>query len=448
MLMLGFTASHSAADESAPPCETGASVAAPPHKQAFFNEPITTAGTATSPDAPGAPSGITAGIVSLILQAAEKSTIKIAMYHIGEPGTLPTDTLDSDLIIEALRRVHYQCDVTVQVITDAANVPTKGTNELATFATISTCYHGCFSGDNADYLMHNKFMLINDMAWTNTAENLVVQMTANWTQGSLSDQWWNAMVAIWADSPLFASYNGYWDELYSCRRTGSRPAGCSGGTDPTQGGSGNTGASVNYFPQTSGDPVITGIENVDCSTTDPSTIQVMMSFWSGLRGTSLADTDNSIAKALRARKVAGCVVQIVLPTDQETAVNALIAAGLEHHCSADRRTSDLAGLRTNEVLEEPTEPDLSGFDGRLGPAVHSKYMIINGTYSDDPNSAVVFVGSQNFTRGSLEDNDETWLKIWARGQQFPENRPVVEAFEANFAHIWASTPVCLLPPQV
>lgn len=420
VLFVAVAAPATADDAEAPPCATGAVVSAPAQKLTFFNEPLTTAEVADSPDVPGAPSTITAGLLSLILQAEQGAFIRIALYQIGETGSL-ADTLESDLLIEALRTVYEHCNVDIDVITDMANAATPAIDDLDAFAAIHICDEGCFAGDDPLHEMHNKFLTIDDMVWTAAAEKLVVQMTANWTQGSLSEKYWNAMIALWGDAALHDGYRDYWHDMWECRVTGSPPEGCTSSNSdespsqfPVQGASGTTGASANFFPQSSGDPVLTAIGNVGCSPTDRSLIQVMMSYWGGSRGAA-------IAGALGSAKKDGCTVQVVLPIDQGAAVDALEAAGLAPHCSADR------------------DEDL---DPRFGPAVHSKYMLLNGKYSDDILNQRVFVGSQNFTTFNLKRHDNTWLQVRATSSQFHDNRAVYSAFAANFAKIWASTPEC------
>jgi phosphatidylserine/phosphatidylglycerophosphate/cardiolipin synthase-like enzyme len=59
--------------------------------------------------------------------------------------------------------------------------------------------------------------------------------------------------------------------------------------------------------------------------------------------------------------------------------------------------------------------------------MHQKGITINGVWSGQPNTKVVYSGSQNFAPASTTDNNELILRHFSDA--------VYDAYSANFAHI-------------
>lgn len=75
-----------------------------------------------------------------------------------------------------------------------------------------------------------------------------------------------------------------------------------------------------------------------------------------------------------------------------------------------------------------TAPNGDGTTRSIG--IHSKYLLIEGTYLGAANRKLVFTGSHNYTYPNLRSHDETLLKI--------DDPAVHDAFKANFEAIRTS----------
>jgi hypothetical protein len=78
----------------------------------------------------------------------------------------------------------------------------------------------------------------------------------------------------------------------------------------------------------------------------------------------------------------------------------------------------------------------------LVPTVHSKYILIRGTYKGQKDAMVVSTGSERFVNASLNRADETWMKLISSPRDNQDNAAVYAAYLANFNAMWASTPAC------
>ncbi|MFE3997007.1 phospholipase D-like domain-containing protein [Streptomyces goshikiensis] len=74
-----------------------------------------------------------------------------------------------------------------------------------------------------------------------------------------------------------------------------------------------------------------------------------------------------------------------------------------------------------------TATDAAGVSRTIG--IHSKYLLIEGTYLGGAHRKLVFTGSHNYTFPNLRSHDETLLKI--------DDAAVYDAFAANFESIKA-----------
>lgn len=351
---------------------------------------------------PGAPSVITQEIVDLIAEANPGSTIKIAIYFVLDE-TPATDGADEiDRIAAAVRAAVLAKGVTVIVVTDSVSDDdvrvTDAQDDLESAgAVIRKCSAGCFTGSGA--IMHNKFMTLTDVGGT----PVVAQMSANWSNKQLRDFYYNNMVVIRGDQALFNTYNTYWGQLSSCA-VSSCPA-----TYPTQGGGGDAGSEtfVHFFPRstTTSDPPLSEIENVTCP---GSEIDVVMGSWTTNNPRPL-----EIRDTLLAQRADGCTVRLVVPRSEPIATGGYMDAFQD-----DARC---------------TGPQ---------PVSHSKFMLVDGTYSGVAESRIVFTGSHNFTYGAWRENDEAWLKIDSAGGSPANNVAVFGAYLQNFEQMWNLATPC------
>lgn len=127
-----------------------------------------------------------------------------------------------------------------------------------------------------------------------------------------------------------------------------------------------------------------------------------------------AFTRLQVADKLVALKNAGCRVE-------------LLHNGEDGNLGTAVQTS-IAGRLTYAARCSGTAVDGTGASRTIG--IHSKYMLIEGTYLGGANRKLVFTGSHNYTIPNLRANDETLLKI--------DDPGVYDAFKANFETIKTS----------
>ena len=203
--------------------------------------------------------------------------------------------------------------------------------------------------------MHNKFITISD--------NTVIQMSANF-DGGMTGNHNNAVVIN--DQKIFDEYNFYFCDL--------------------QKGKTNTnyyryikGRSAKYkgyiFPRRHGDTILSILNNVGCS---GSRIHIAMAYWSISRV--------KILEKLISMSKKGCDIKLIVRNAQHPVYQKLIVKLAE--TGLDYR------LTSNSYLR----------------ALHSKYLLIDGTYAGKQRK-VVFTGSHNYTGSSLRKNDEILLRI-------------------------------------
>ncbi|MFE9401273.1 phosphatidylserine/phosphatidylglycerophosphate/cardiolipin synthase family protein [Streptomyces sp. NPDC006530] len=254
---------------------------------------------------------------------------------------------------------------------------------------------------------HNKFFLFS---MAGSTDNVVFQTSANLTTSQRRNLFNNAVTIPDAGSGLYASYRAYWQDLVS---SGSSGPGLATYYKTQDAGAYKTyffprqekaGATFDNDPGT--DTVVSLLNNVDCAG-GATRIRIGM----------YAFTRVQIADKLVALKRAGCGVE-------------LLHDGEEGNLGSAVRAS-IAGNLTYAARCAGTAVDGSGASRSIG--IHSKYLLIEGTYLGGANRKLVFTGSHNYTFPNLRANDETLLKI--------DNAAVYDAFRANFESI-ESGPHC------
>jgi HKD family nuclease len=354
--------------------------------------PVTTGAVFNDPS-DGDPAALVRTICGLVRQTPPGARIQVA--HFVMSGTAGTEFADA--LIEAHRR-----DVDVQVVLDGdtrgAAIAAKLSAELGTDPAAGSWVHVCTgppSGGTAACIgnkgQHNKFYLFSR---TGGASGVVVQSSANLTDLN-SSTYWNNAVVLPGNRALYAAYAGYFADLaaerkdldyYRVVRTGSR-----GGP-----------VHAHFFPKASGDPILAYLGKVSCE--GGTTIRVGMSEWDTYR--------IAIPEKLRDLAARGCTVRIVY------------------------------GIMDDEVkrllLAEPrVELRVLGDGSALPGRVHSKYLLVEGTYDGVRDARWVFTGSHNYNETSLRRNDETLLRIG--------NRAVYDQYAANFERMRAVAPPAVQP---
>ncbi|GGQ03346.1 phospholipase D-like domain-containing protein [Streptomyces roseolilacinus] len=364
--------------------------------------PVTT--TATFNDPAGdtaAQSRIRDHVTDLIGRAPAGSTISVAMY-----------TFTEDTVADALAAAHAR-GVRVRVILDHTSVTMAGgeygrlADALGTDRTRPSWVHACpagrgcigsrtLPGDADGAINHNKFLLFSS---TGGADKVVVQTSANLTNTQRTDLFNNAVTLV--DAGLYDVYQAYFADLLA--------HGTSGGTDhyyrtPTSA----TGPYKAYFfprkesfakapdDDASTDTVKLVLDNVGCA---GGATQVRVA-------ANLFTRDEVAAKLVELHR-AGCAVHLARdggPGSTGSAVAGVLAGRLTAQAACD-------------------EPRAGGAPVRL----HSKYLLVEGTYNGQAGRRIVFTGSHNYTYPALRANDETLLKI--------DDAALYDRFKADHQHL-------------
>ncbi|OEJ51910.1 hypothetical protein BGK72_15185 [Streptomyces agglomeratus] len=342
---------------------------------ATFNHP---AGTAAEQ------SRIRDHITGLVNRAAAGTSITVSMY------TFTDDTV-ADALVAAKRR-----GVSVKVILDRTSVTMTG-GEYDTLAAglgtdrtrpswVLACPagRGCVGtrtlpGDADGPINHNKFFLFSSVGGS---DPVVVQTSANMTHTQRTNLFNNAVTIVGAG--LYDIYRAYFADLL---KYGASSGGLSHYyRTPSSGGyktyffprRERQGAGHNNDART--DTVKLILDNVGCA----GGTQVRMA--------ANLFTRDEVAKKLVSLKSAGCSVRLAhdgAPRSMSASVERAVSGGLTERvrCYEDRGS------------------------GLPRAGLHSKYLLVEGTYAGAAGRRLVFTGSHNYTYPALRSNDETLLKI-------------------------------------
>ncbi|MEV0620599.1 phospholipase D-like domain-containing protein [Nonomuraea sp. NPDC050404] len=351
------------------PVRTGAD--APVRTGAVFSEPVG-----------GDPAAIVRTLCGLVRQTPAGASIQIA--HFVMSGTAGTEFAAE--LLEAHRR-----GVQVRVVLDGdergAAVAAQLAAGLGTDTTAGSWLHVCtgpMSGGTAACIgnkgQHNKFYLFSR---TGRASDVVVQSSANLTDLNSSTYWNNAAV-LTGDRRLYAAYDSYFADLAAERKNLDYYRVVQ-----------TRSARAYFFPKAEGDPIVDQLGRVSCRR--GTTIRVGMSEWDAYRV--------AIAERLRDLAGDGCRVQVVYGIAAEEVKTVLTA---------------------NPRIELSTLGSGSALPGRI----HSKYLLIEGSYDGDRDAHVVLTGSHNYNETSLRRNDETLLRL--------KDRNIYRQYVANFDRMRAA----------
>ena len=244
---------------------------------------------------------------------------------------------------------------------------------------------GSCRGGAPNQAMHAKFYAFSH---TGTARNVVMVSSANLNKGGAT-LGYNDMFTMRGVPATFALYERVHAEMARDRVDGDPYRVLQDGRFLTQ-----------IFPKrgadASSDPTFQTLKRVRCSGATGSAgvrghtvIRVSMFHWGGDRGVYLA-------KKLVGLDRAGCVVSVIYGAPSSEVSRIL-------RDSAHRGGIALYDSRVDRNGDH--HPDLR---------VHTKYMLIGGSYGGDTSSWQVFTGSQNWVKQSLTGGDENTLQIYSR----------------------------------
>lgn len=369
VLAVGLTSAN--ADAPAP-----SAAATVPETGALFNDPN---GTAEEQYA------IRDYLHELVDEAQTGSTISMSIYNITD-----FDADFADAVVAAAdrgvnTRVVLESTASAQTGSGQAIIDALGTDTNAE-SWVSVCTVGCHGTRHN----HNKFYLFSDVS---DVSDVVVQSSANFTVSNGS-RFWNNAVTFVENPGLYQSYLDYFYDL--ARDT----------EDADYYHTDSLGGVKTYFFPRAGstsatDTVYNTLENVSCTgnsnvgTSDGRTI-IRVAMWYFGRV--------AIAERLADLGVQGCEVQIAY-TDM---------------LAEPKSALDSAPNVTLVSLEDDDARDI----------IHSKYMLIEGSYAGVADRSVVFTGSPNYSDAALRLNDEAMLRIY--------NDTIHDQYVDNFEDIWAS----------
>ncbi|MFF2570479.1 phospholipase D-like domain-containing protein [Streptomyces sp. NPDC058084] len=363
--------------------------------------PVTTTATFNDPSGDAAAQDrIRAHVIDLIGRAPAGSTITAGLY-----------TFTEDTVTDALGAAKAR-GVNVRVIVDHTSVTMTGGEYDRLAARLGTdrsqgswvlacpAGRGCIGsrqlpGDADGAINHNKFWLFSS---TGGASDVVVQTSANMTGVQRTDLFNNAVTIV--DSGLYGIYQDYFADLlaYGTSATGlshyyKTPA---SGPYKAYFFPRKEAAGTTYDNDASTDTVKLILDNVGC--TGGTQIRMAANLF----------TRDEVASKLVALKNAGCSVTLAhdgYPGSMGSGVESIISGKLTQRvqCYEDRGT------------------------GVAKAGLHSKYLLVEGTYDGVAGRKLLWTGSHNYTYPALRANDETLLKI--------DNAALYDQFKANHQYL-------------
>ncbi len=340
-------------------------------------------------------------IVDLINQTQAGSQITVSMY------TFTDDVVSGALVAAKQRGVAVRIIVDHTTVTMAGGEYTTLANGLGTDRGQSSWVMACPAGrgcigtrvlpsDTDGPINHNKFFLFSQVGGAN---DVVVQTSANMTGTQRTDLFNNAVTIV--DPGLYSIYQAYFADLLS------HGAG-SGLSDYYKTPSSTTGPYKAYFfPRKEA----SGASYDNDASTD--TVKLILDNVSCSGGTQIRMAANLFTRDEVAKKLVS-----------------LVGAGCSVYLAADGAPGSMGTAVTNTLYGKLTKR-VECYENRAGDStkvgLHSKYLLINGTYDGVANRKLVWTGSHNYTYPSLRANDETLLKI--------DDPAVYDQFKANHDYL-------------
>ncbi|MER8002511.1 phospholipase D-like domain-containing protein [Streptomyces sp. NPDC095613] len=244
---------------------------------------------------------------------------------------------------------------------DAARnlIAALGTDRSArSWVQVCTENAACIGNSGSGLINHNKFFTFSRIGDAGEAEDVVIQTSANQTPVN-TDKYWNNAYTVVGNTALYTAYVGYFDDLAAMKKNSDYFTQGKVGTEKYY-----------FFPQRTGDIVVSILSNLSCA--DNGKVSVA----------AFALHRDEVAAKLKAMAGQGCSIRVV------------------YHDSND--AAELTGHRNIDLRR------LSTSDGYL---VHSKYVLIEGTYAGHADTKWTFTGSHNLDYSSLRENDEALLRL-------------------------------------
>lgn len=313
-------------------------------------------------------------IISAINETQSGRLIRTALYALND-----SDYADS--LISA-----HQRNVMVRVVLDAKYASSSASQKLISGlgtdkskdSWVHMCTNGgaCIAPSGNGAINHNKFFTFSRIGDAGAAEDVVIQTSANQTSLN-TEKYWNNAYTITGNTPLYEAYRDYFMDLAAMVKNDNYFT------------SGKVGTEKYYFfPQKSGDIVVSLLDNVSC--TGGTTVRVA----------ALALHRDDVALKLKSLANQGCSVRIVFGESNDV--------------------DKLSGHANIQIRQLKTS------DGYL---VHSKYFLVDGNYAGHAGTKWTFTGSHNLDLSSLRENDEALLRL--------EGATPHDAYRANFESMFA-----------
>jgi phosphatidylserine/phosphatidylglycerophosphate/cardiolipin synthase-like enzyme len=348
---------------------------------AYAGDPVPLTGPIFNSPVSGAAKrdAISTRIARLIAGTPKGERIAVAMYHFSSLDTA------SQLLAAARRGVSVQVVLDDESRSYAAYRRLRrglgGNTDKPSWVVVCEKDHGCIGPE----FNHNKFFLFSG---TGGAEDMVVQTSANATDGARDTQWNDALVL--QDAAVYTAYLAYFHDLAAQHHTADYHRTVQAGK-----------YRLDFFPWAKGDPISQALDQVSCAGGTRLRLSLGHFTW------------GPIARRLWKLDDAGCRVQIVFDIVGPVALHALTRKGGK---GGDPETRYLT-------------------EGGRTTYAHSKYLLIDGTYQGRPQK-IVFTGSNNYTTVGFHGHDEAMITV---------ADPQLEAeyaanFDAVFAHGHAVKP--------
>jgi phosphatidylserine/phosphatidylglycerophosphate/cardiolipin synthase-like enzyme len=317
-------------------------------------------------------------VARLIAGTPSGETITVAMYHFASLDTAAQ-------LVAASRR-----GVRVTVVLDHESTAYAAYRTLRrglgrntrkrSWVVVCARARGCIG----PAFNHNKFFLFSSTLGT---RDVVVQTSANATDGARDTQWNDALII--ENAGVRAGYLRYFDDLAAQHPKSDYHRTVQSG--PYR---------IDFFPWGKGDPISDALDKVSCAGGTRIRLSVGHFTWP------------PIAKRLWKLDDQGCRVQVVF---------------------------DRIGRRAARRLTKPGgrngNPEIRYLSENARVYAHSKYLLIDGGY-EGKRQKVVFTGSNNYTTVGFHGHDEAMITV---------ADPVLEAkyatnFDAVFGHGHAVKP--------
>jgi phosphatidylserine/phosphatidylglycerophosphate/cardiolipin synthase-like enzyme len=339
-------------------------------------------------------------------------SIRVAMYYWNRNNV-------ADALVEAQARgVHVY--VVSDGNTDYAPSLTRleGTIEKLVRCLRASLGTACI-GTASYSTQHNKLFLLSSSVLSGvTHDEVAIVSSQNLTWGELT-QHENALI-FEGDSPLYAFYAAYFDDLLN-QRTNADYYNAADGKGGLKGvlTSSESGASVYLSPRLSSAGELTAEAKTDTVALE---LARMTKFETGCYvhavQSDIKPERQAVLDQLLRIAALGCDVLIVYD-DVDPAVQSSLG-----FAAGSKAVPHLSGKHYNVPVTVDTSP--------YTVTVHSKYFLMKGYIDGKVAQVRTYSGTQNWLISALRANDENLIKL--------ADPSVFAAFDANFATVWAKAP--------